>query len=427
MPTAASQVIEALGKLVLGLFFANLALKVGMGQFLSNGTVFGKAVESEEAAFRACLPVAAAGAMSGVTLGAMGGALFLSIYRRIKGDGITLEDLKNSPPPMSQMETFKALIKISIPVVMGSLILTLSNSIDGITIQRRLNQVIEANPSYLMNLYKDVMTEGMGNKDIPNWLFSCYHSYAVTLYYLIPSFTVIFGVSAVPHVTVAWISKTRQQVKKSIEAVIRIVTLVAAPCGMGYVFVSGPIMRLLYSGKGVLHIGPPLLSVLGVAAILVSVATALNAILQAVGRADLPAKIILVGCVIKVAANYILVGMPQINIYGAPIGTVLSYAFMVLASAYFVRKTTGVRLNLGTVVIKPLVAGTLCGLSAWVTNSLLRNIISEKQSVLIAIGVAAVVYVVLLFSLKAVTKNDILMLPKGEKIAKILEKLHWIE
>lgn len=427
IPTAASQVIEAIGKLVLGLLFANLAIKFGMSQFYSTGMVYGKLVESQEAAFRACLPLAAAGAMSGVTLGAFGGALFLSFYKRAKGDGITLEDLKNSPPPLSQMETFKALIKISIPVVLGSLILTISNSIDGVTIQRRLTQVIEANPTYLMDLYKDVMTESMENKDIPNFLFSCYHSYAITLYYLIPSLTVVFGVSAVPNVTVAWINKTRHQVKRSIEAVIRIVALVAAPCGMGYIFMSGPIMRLLYKGKGVLHIGPPLLSVLGVAAILVSIATAMNAILQAVGRADLPAKIILVGCVIKIAANYALVGVPWINIYGAPVGTVLSYAFMVVASYYFLRKTTKIRLNLGGVVLKPLVAGFLCAVSAWVTNSLLRNFISEKKSVLIAIGIAALIYTILLFTLKAVTKNDVLMLPKGEKIAKILEKLHWIE
>ena len=70
----------------------------------------------------------------------------------------------------------------------------------------------------------------------------------------------------------------------------------------------------------------------------------------------------------------------------------------------------------------------MCALSSWATYGLLdRAIASDSRAIsalmtVIAIGVAIIVYVAVILLIKGMTKEDILMIPKGEKIANILEK-----
>ncbi len=99
VPTAVSQVIEALCKLFVGLLCAYLVMKRGMEEFYQSGTVFGTAASTQEEAVNLTLPLAAAGAIIGVTVGAALGFLYLWLRHRIKGDGITEQEIVFSPVP----------------------------------------------------------------------------------------------------------------------------------------------------------------------------------------------------------------------------------------------------------------------------------------------------------------------------------------
>ena len=58
--------------------------------------------------------------------------------------------------------------------------------------------------------------------------------------------------------------------------------------------------------------------------------------------------------------------------------------------------------------------------AAWAINGLLALYVSTKIAVLGAIAAAMVIYLILIILLRAVTKEDLMMLPKGEKIANLL-------
>lgn len=75
---------------------------------------------------------------------------------------------------------------------------------------------------------------------------------------------------------------------------------------------------------------------------------------------DLPVKLLMVGLLIKVALNYTLCGIPEINILGAGTGTVVCYAFITVMSVFFLCRVTGVVPNFISVFVKPLMAGGLC-------------------------------------------------------------------
>ena len=142
--------------------------------------------------------------------------------------------------------------------------------------------------------------------------------------------------------------------------------------------------------------------------------------MQAHGDVNTPVVHMLTGGIVKVIANYFLVGMPELNIVGAAIGTLICY-FVIMALnmvAMIRKKTIDPRSFAG--ILKPLLAGALMGAVAYMANGFLSTHLGGSLACLAAICLAAVVYFVLVYALRIITYEDCMLLPAGEKIAKIL-------
>jgi stage V sporulation protein B len=166
--------------------------------------------------------------------------------------------------------------------------------------------------------------------------------------------------------------------------------------------------------------------------VILTISSPLTNILQAIGRADVPAKALALGCVIKIGLNYVLIGIPEINIKGAVFGTGMFYLFCIIYDYIVLKKETGIKLDWSKGFIKPLISSVLCGVAAWGGYELISTYLvfgspdsrlnGETLACIISIIIAVVVYAVCILVSKTIVKDDILMLPKGEKIAEILEK-----
>ena len=200
---------------------------------------------------------------------------------------------------------------------------------------------MQNNPEELTAIYKDLIAQELVENDkVHTTLYGCY-GYAATLMMLIPAITQTFGISALPSVTRAWTEGSPKKIKASIESVIRITMLVTIPAGLGLSVMAKPIMSLLYSDGGntaTVDTAASVLVILGIAAIFTSTSTPLCSMLQAVGRVDLPVKLLSVGVIIKIILNYTLVGIPAINIQGAGVGTLVCYVFITFFALYFLCK-----------------------------------------------------------------------------------------
>lgn len=428
-PTAISEIIEALCKLILGLFASTSILSIGMNEYFASGTVFGVPYSTETLARSAILPFAAAGAILGITVGSCVGFIYLLIRFKRHGDGITKEELSVSPKPKTSRATVKILISIAIPVAIGALVMNIASLVDATLIQRRLYDIMQSNPQMLLNEYPNLITqEAVTNGKVHTMLYGCYGS-AATLMMLIPAVTQTFGISALPNVTAAWTEGVHKKIKASIESVMRITMLVTIPAGLGLAVMAKPIMELLYlkgNNQGEVDVAASVLVILGIAAIFTSTSTPLCSMLQAVGRVDLPVKLLSIGVVIKIILNYTLVGVPEINIQGAGVGTLICYLFITSAAFYLLCKETHIVPNMSSIFIKPLLGAICCAVSAIGSYTLLNMFLPQKISTIIALVIAVIIYIVALVLFKAITKSDVLMLPKGEKIAKTLEKYKLI-
>ena len=165
------------------------------------------------------------------------------------------------------------------------------------------------------------------------------------------------------------------------------------------------------------------LAVMGVAAVFAAVTTPLGSMLQAVGYVELPVILVLGGLLVKVVLNYVLVGIPEINILGGGISTLVCYVLVTVEELVALVRITGIRFDFMSTVVKPLLAALLCGASAFGAWRALETYIGgSRLSAAPAILVGAVVYTAALLLLRAVQAEDLAMLPGGEKIIKRFQK-----
>lgn len=376
-PTAVSQVIEALSKLVVGFGLAWWFVHVGAG-----------------------LEKASAGAIAGVTLGTVLGTMYLFFCRARDGRPAAIAPENQHMRTSSQI--FKALIKIAVPITIGASVLSVVNFIDTMLVLRRLQDAAGF------------------TQEMANWLYGAYGN-AKKIFNFPAAFIVPFSVSIIPALTTALAKNDKNGVTRTVEASLRIMSLLAMPAGVGLMVLSWPILNVIYFAiPDEVNAGAPLLAILGIATVVNCVVLLTNAILQAFGRVGIPVLTMAIGGVVKIVTNWFLVGTPSLNILGAPIGTCLCYTVIAVMNILFIMREIPQAPNIFKVFSRPLVASVLMGGVAWGAYTLLARVTGARVGVMLAILLAGAVYLVLVVALRAITREDLLLLPKGRKIADLL-------
>jgi stage V sporulation protein B len=156
-----------------------------------------------------------------------------------------------------------------------------------------------------------------------------------------------------------------------------------------------------------------------------------NAILQAYGYERLPIITIAIGGVCKIAVNYVLLGNPSVNIVGAAVGNVACYLVISLLNLLIIRRKAPDCPKLAPLFIRPLLASLLMGGCAWGIYTLLSRLFRTAglfQSgrmlflvpAVLAVGAGVVLYLLFVILLKAITREELELVPKGDKLARIL-------
>lgn len=429
-PTAISQIIEAVVKVLVGLSLTLVVMNWGIAEYNKNGSFYGidLGISSEGlSAASAVAPIAAAAAIGGVMISTMVGMLYMMLHYRLKGDGITQAELYDAPEAQPRSALLNTLITISIPVCLATLSTNITNLIDLVSLMSRMEYAIRLDHLTVLGMYEGLLPAELGLDGLPNYLYGVYSGMPVTLFNLVPAIATTFGTAALPSVAAAWTSHNRHRIKASIDTVLRLTTIVAIPAGFGLSVLAKEILTLLYPMRLTeVEIAAPLLKVMGITVVFVCTCASCHSILQGIGKERLPLFFMLAGAGVKLAVNYIFVAIPSLNIQAAPYGSLICYILIMIMDIAAINRSARIRVNLYAVFIKPLFAGALCAAGAKFAYVFGNIFLSDNLSTVFAIGIAVIIYGVTMLLIKGITKKDFLMIPKGEKIAKILEKIHLI-
>ena len=125
----------------------------------------------------------------------------------------------------------------------------------------------------------------------------------------------------------------------------------------------------------------------------------------------------------KLILNLILVPIPEIGVNGAAWASVACHLVAFSIAITSLRKNIKLNLTFSQFVVKPLIAGIIMGICSYFIYSSLLGIIAQNLATIIAIIAAVIIYVLAIVVLKVFSKEELLMLPYGNKFCKVLEKL----
>ncbi len=387
-PTAVSEVIEAVGKLVIGLLLANYAIGQGYPLYM-----------------------VAAYAALGLTIGVAGGMLFLIIskllFRPEKYDIEYAPLADESLPVKSARKILGTLVMIAIPITLANSVMSFSTMLDGMILSRRLQSV------------------GF-NEEIVKTMIGNYKSCATPLANLPPALITPITASIIPLISASIAAGNRERTKRVMDGSLLITAIVELPCALGMSVLAEPIIKLLFGSDSSAEAAAPLLSILALSVFFVSTISITSAFLQAHKLERKPIISMICGAAVKLLASFVLIGIPSINIYGSPVASCLGCFTISAVNLYFIKKYIGFVPDFRKILMRPFAASVICAVTAlggyWFFGQFFGRL-----AVILAILVAMIVYFFVVFLLRALTREDILLLPKGQALCRLLERLHLLK
>ena len=403
-PTAVSQVVEVMGNLCIGLTLGVWATKRGYRP-------------AEVASF----------VLAGVTIGVILSALYLffakTVARRDKETGLLENEDVRSGKALA-----RELIRIAIPITLSASVLSLNSVIDSMVAVGRMKAV---------GVGLGYLRAAMAEEEVAISIYGAYTAQAVTLFNMPPTITYPFAISIIPAISSALSSGNKEGLRKTMDFTFRIVAVICLPLAVGMGVMSRPIMDLLFrnedlfeTASGVVSsnaIAAAMLTILSVAILFSGLVSVSGAMLQAYGHEKKSIISTSLGVLSKFVSVYLFVGVPAIGAYGIPLSTLTCYLIMFGFNMFFLVKFVGYRFSIRKVLLRPLIAAALCGLFAMGGYLTLKLAVSPRIATVAGIVLGAVVYVVSLFLVRGFEKDDVLQLPKGEKILKVLVKLRLVK
>ncbi len=362
VPTALSQLIEQVGKVFIALPLAYFGSKISIAY-------------------------AAAGVLLG-TSAAEGIALIYMMVlhaRKKKSFAIIVQD--ENAQVESNRTLLRRLFSLSIPITLGSCIVPLAAFIDSGLL---LNRLVDAgiNPSVALGLY------------------GRYSGYVLTLINVPTALATSISMSLVPSISGAIAKGDGRAVRKHSMMGLKLAFVVGLPCSIGMSMLSGQLLSMIYhfATPTDLQVTAELLSMSAMTIVLFTVVQATSGILQGMRMQKIPMYTLMAGVCVKIYLNYTLIGIPSINIYGAPIASLACYTISMVPNLLVVRKSVGGNLRITDIFLRPagataIMAGVLYFAIGWLPSGRVYTLI------LVLIGVVSYTAGALITG--AISKNDL--------------------
>jgi len=308
----------------------------------------------------------------------------------------------------SRFDVLGKIMKVSIPMTLSASFMAVMVVVDNSIVLNRLQSALGFTEAQARALF------GMFSR-------------ALTIYNLPPSLVVPVSISIIPAIAAALAKKQSSEASVIMQSSVKLVNLLAMPASAGIMILAGPILVALYNDSR--QLTADMLTILGAALLFVCLQFVTTAILQANGHERVALITFPVGAVIRIALSYFLAGDPKFGIMATPISTLVCFLVIAFLNIVFIKARIKDGPKYSIVFVKPLlctvvmaaVVFSLYRLLFWLGSGIIgtgRFAVILCLGAAIAVGVA--VYGVLIVITRTITMEDMKLLPKGEKLAKLL-------
>lgn len=342
-PTAVSQLLEALFKMIFGLLFARYSMSWLYEVYILNGKVLGADVSTEQEALSAIYPLTSAAAIFGVTLGSIAAYIFAMIYTNSKYNNF----------PRDRVDAklaYNELLIFSASLVGATVVQSISNFVDTSSIQYFLSL---CNESSLKALYS------YNGDDVYTYVFGIYAA-ILDFKNLVPSIVMALGVTAVPAVSSAY-ENSSERFSSLLTSIFKYSSILSITGGLLLSCFSREILGLFYysSNPDIVENGSNILFYMGVTILPCALATTTVYATQALGFAKTTIPVFAVSCVLRVVVNYLLIPNSDINILGTALSNFAGFFVIVVMNIVTIRKKTKAKISYINVLVKPVLCGFL--------------------------------------------------------------------
>ena len=378
-PTATSEVVEQLVRVITMLVFADLFMPYG-------------------------LAYAAGGASMGAGAGAFCALLVLMwFYRRLKRclhEEIEAQD--DSIPEESAVHIIKRLLKLALPVSLTSLMLPIGANLDLLIVPQRLE------------------VAGFDVRHATE-LFGYLTGMAVPLVNLATIFTAAMTISLVPSISESKALERFDAIRDKIRLAFRVAMIITFPCFMGLFFLAEKVAALIYNAPG----AAGAIQTMSVGILFLGMHQISTGILQGLGKTAIPVINMILACLVKVVMSWWLTAIPFLGIKGASMATVADFAVAAIINMGFIYKYTGFTFSLGS-LLKPLLASGVMGAVIYLVLSITEQL--GMWCVLFAMVAAVPSYALALLAFGGLNKEDLDNVPfVGRRILAVGQRLGFFK
>ena len=354
-PSGISQILEQVGRVIIGVGLAILLLPKGI-EYAAGGAAFG----------------AAAG-------GVIGASYLYEKYKKIRKE-MWNRKVKSDP------EVLTAILKIALPISIGATVGTIMSLIDSILVPQKLLQAGLSSEKATI-LYAQLTGKANVITNIP-----------LTL-------SMALGIALIPIIAEKYIMNRRDELESKVQLSMKMAMLIAMPCTLGLYFLADPIMKVIFPGR---YDGILILKYLSLSVPFIILTQTTTSIMQGIGHYIRPIINLFIGCIVKVILTFILVPMPEINIYGAVIASISAYLVATILNLISLRKRLKLRLNIYISFIKPIIAASIMIIGVIFSYNLIYSkTASNTSSCLLAIFLGIIIYIILILILRIFSIDDI--------------------
>lgn len=386
VPTALSQVVEQIINAIVSIAAAYSLLKI----FSSKENV---------------LAYGAAGGTLGTLLGAVAALLTLLLIYLVNRRVIKRRLLRDrTAETESYSHICKVLLVTAIPVIISQTIYQISGSLDSV-------------------IYNVIMSAKGVSEELRSSLWGIYSNKYRLLSNVPVAVASAMGTAIVPSLISEYVLGHIDAMKQRIATVVKFNMIIAFPCAIGFSVLARPILLLLFGDGSDISAG--MLRIGGICVVFFALSTVTNGILQGINKMSLPVIHSAISLIIHIPLLVVLLKFTSLNSYALVICNVVFPAIVCVLNWISIKRHLDYKQEIIKTFLLPFVSSLIMGAAAMLFYKIF-SIAGNAAACLLSIAFAAVIYFFLLIKLKAVTKEELLAMPKGGLLVKVFTKLRLL-